>query len=460
MATLIPPNNSCRSSMTAGERRLANRLIHKLESNTLLWYDVPIGRKQLHPDFIVLHPERGLLILEVKDWNLETVRKVTRTSVTICTENGIKEVDNPLEQARKYAHAVCKILERDAALVNSLVHPHRGKLSFPYSYGVVLSNISRKTFNEHSFGEVFNPNQVICKDEMTGQMDAKSFQEHLWGCFPFLFGNTLTDEQIKRIRWHLFPEIRIPFGEQLPLFPPETESEPDAAIPIQVESELLRLMDLQQEILARNFGEGHRVIHGVAGSGKTLILAYRCQYLAQQQPKPILVLCFNVALAEWLRRMIQDKELTAPVTIQHFHGWCASQLRNHKVIMPNRNKYKGEDYVQALVNCFIQAVDRGQIPKAQYGAVLIDEALDFEPEWLKLCTQMVDPETDSLVIAYDDAQKLYGENKGRKFSFSSVGIKARGRTSILKVNYRNTTEVLTLAYESAREVMHSSVVQD
>jgi superfamily I DNA and RNA helicase len=53
-------------------------------------------------------------------------------------------------------------------------------------------------------------------------------------------------------------------------------------------------MDLQQEILARNFGEGHRVIHGVAGSGKTLILAYRCQYLAQQQPKPILVLCFNV----------------------------------------------------------------------------------------------------------------------------------------------------------------------
>ena len=40
-------------------------------------------------------------------------------------------------------------------------------------------------------------------------------------------------------------------------------------------------MDLQQEQLARSMGEGHRVIHGVAGSGKTMILGYRAQYLAQ-----------------------------------------------------------------------------------------------------------------------------------------------------------------------------------
>ena len=41
-----------------------------------------------------------------------------------------------------------------------------------------------------------------------------------------------------------------------------------------------RVMDLQQEQLARSMGEGHRVIHGVAGSGKTMILGYRAQYLA------------------------------------------------------------------------------------------------------------------------------------------------------------------------------------
>ena len=39
-------------------------------------------------------------------------------------------------------------------------------------------------------------------------------------------------------------------------------------------------MDLQQEQLARSLGDGHRVIHGVAGSGKTLILGYRAEQLA------------------------------------------------------------------------------------------------------------------------------------------------------------------------------------
>jgi len=34
--------------------------------------------------------------------------------------------------------------------------------------------------------------------------------------------------------------------------------------------DFVRVMDLQQEQLARSLGEGHRVIHGVASSGKTL----------------------------------------------------------------------------------------------------------------------------------------------------------------------------------------------
>jgi prolyl-tRNA editing enzyme YbaK/EbsC (Cys-tRNA(Pro) deacylase) len=49
-------------------------------------------------------------------------------------------------------------------------------------------------------------------------------------------------------------------------------------------------MDLKQEQLARSMGEGHRIIHGVAGSGKTMILGYRINYLAQALQKPILVL--------------------------------------------------------------------------------------------------------------------------------------------------------------------------
>ena len=67
MATLIPALGACVSRMTGGERRLAERLEQKLDAEYLLWYDVPIGLKHLHPDFVVMHPRRGLLILEVHD---------------------------------------------------------------------------------------------------------------------------------------------------------------------------------------------------------------------------------------------------------------------------------------------------------------------------------------------------------------------------------------------------------
>ena len=50
--------------------------------------------------------------------------------------------------------------------------------------------------------------------------------------------------------------------------------------------DIVRAMDLQQEQLARSMGEGHRVIHGVAGSGKTMILGYRARYGAVREIAP------------------------------------------------------------------------------------------------------------------------------------------------------------------------------
>ena len=73
---------------------------------------------------------------------------------------------------------------------------------------------------------------------------------------------------------------------------------------------------------------------------------------------------------------------------------------------------------------------------------MIDEGHDFEQEWLKLVTQMVDPSTDSLLLLYDDAQSIYRKSRRLDFSLSRVGIKAAGRTSILRLNYRNTREIL------------------
>jgi superfamily I DNA/RNA helicase len=115
-----------------------------------------------------------------------------------------------------------------------------------------------------------------------------------------------------------------------------------------------------------------------------------------------------------------------------------------------------ETFFAEMVERVIRAVERGQIPAAQYDAVLIDEGHDFRPEWLKLVVQMVDPRTNSLLVLYDDAQSIYGagpDGKRRKFSFRSVGIQAVGRTTILQVNYRNTDAVLCFARDVARAVL-------
>ena len=452
MATLIPSFNSCSMRMTPGERRLAQRLEDKLEDDYLLWYDVPVGKKQLHPDFIVLHPSRGLFILEVKDWKLDTIQSINPSTVTLLTEDGIKEVKHPLQQARDYALAVNKMLEKDPALVQQ-EGKYQGKLVMPYGYGVVFTNITRKAFNESELTAVFEEHLVICKDEMYENIDAGEFQQRIWDLSAYQFGKTLTSSQIDRIRWHIFPELRI--TAKIELDTAATEETPQLQIP-----DILKIMDLQQEQLARSLGDGHRVIHGVAGSGKTMILAYRCQHLAQLSNKPILVLCFNVSLAAKLRQTIQDKNRVSRIKVRHFHGWCMDLLKKYDIPRPDSREYQGEAYIEELVNRVITAVDAKLIPAGTYGAVMLDEGHDFKPEWLKLIAQMVNPETNSLLILYDDAQNLYGEQRTKKFSFKSVGIQAQGRTTIFKLNYRNTEQVLGVAYEFAKEVMTPTTGDD
>lgn len=76
--------------MTSGERRLAERLEQKLDDDYLLWYDVPIGPRHLHPDFVVMHPRRGVLILEVKDWSLKTIQRADKQSWQLFIDGRLK----------------------------------------------------------------------------------------------------------------------------------------------------------------------------------------------------------------------------------------------------------------------------------------------------------------------------------------------------------------------------------
>ena len=86
-----------------------------------------------------------------------------------------------MEQARQYAHRIKQLLESDPALVGEPGSSYEGKLIFPWGYGVVLANISRKAFAGTDLGNVIPPERVICQDEMVESVDAEAFQQRLRG---------------------------------------------------------------------------------------------------------------------------------------------------------------------------------------------------------------------------------------------------------------------------------------
>ena len=446
MATLIPALSSCVSRMTSGERRTAERLEQKLDDDYLLWYDVAVGPKHQHPDFVVMHPRRGILILEVKDFRLTTLLQANKQTWDIHTELGPKTIANPLEQARQYAHQVVRALERDPHLVTQAGR-HKGQLAFPWSYGVVLPNITRANFEKAELGQAIEAHRVICQDEMTEAVEPEALQSRLWDMFPYMMGGVMSLPQMDRVRWIMFPEVRVSAPGTPDLFDDADES-------VELPS-IMRVMDLQQEQLARSLGDGHRVIHGVAGSGKTMLLGYRAEHLAKAHTaasKPILILCYNEPLARQLARVMAAKGIADRVHAVHFHKWCRDQLVAYGQSLPAANQpvtNKMADMVQRVIT----GVDRRQIPSGQYQAVLIDEGHDFAPEWLRLVVQMVAPATNSLLVLYDDAQSIYERTQKKNFSFKSLGIQAQGRTTILKINYRNTRQILQTASLVAADLL-------
>ena len=441
MAILIPSLGFAHFD-TRGELRLAERLKDFLEENAVVWHNLPVGPRSRHPDFIIAHPASGLLVLEVKDWRLESIVAADKTKVELLTSRGIVRESNPLEQARKYTLEVVRTLERDGQLLFPAGHRFMGKSIVPFGFGAVFTNITRRQFDQTDLKEVFAEHLCVFKDEMTEGANPEEFRSRLWRMVYPRLGELLSMPQFDRLRALLFPEIRI---RQIAL-PLDEPIAPDPS------DRTLAVMDMHQEQIARSLGEGHRIIRGVAGSGKTLILAFRAEYLARGATRPVLILCYANGIAGRLEDAMQARGVEHRVQVLTFHGWCYRMLRTYGIPAPSERDYP--DYAERLaasVSEVVKAVDQGHIPMEQYDAVLIDEAHDFEPQWLALAARMVNPRTKALMVVYDDIQAIY---KGRERPvWKQLGIEATGRTTVLKVNYRNTAQIVAFARRFASDVI-------
>lgn len=447
MALIIPSISSCSEKITAGEKRLARLLERGLGDECVCWYDIPMGEKQLYPDFVVLAPDKGMLFIEVKDWYISKIKSANKTHIQYETKEGIRPLDNPYEQARNYTHNIINSLAKDPQLCQQN-EKYSGKFILPYGFGAYLSNITRaqlnKAFSAAELAEILPADRVICKDEITEFMDQQAISSRLYAFIKHPFAHRVTQDQIDRIRWHLYPDMRINKAAV-------SSSENSASIKT---PNIISILDTQQELLARSMGAGHRVIHGVAGSGKTLILLHRCLALAnsEEHQKPILVTCYNIMLANRLKALIEQHTFRLPVEVVHFHSWCRKQLHASGI------EYASSGNVfDNMEKALAGHVDNGTIKTGQYSAVLIDEGHDFKAEWLTVLARMVDEKESALLFLYDDAQSIYQKKKALDFTLASVGIKAQGRTTILDTNYRNTQQILHLASSIAFNYLNTHI---
>ena len=83
MALMIPESISNLDGVMAGEIRLFDILRAVLPDNYYVWYDAMIKEKR--PDFIVFGPDLGIIILEVKDWEIGSLIEANTEYFTLRT---------------------------------------------------------------------------------------------------------------------------------------------------------------------------------------------------------------------------------------------------------------------------------------------------------------------------------------------------------------------------------------
>ncbi len=84
---------------------------------------------------------------------------------------------------------------------------------------------------------------------------------------------------------------------------------------------------------------------------------------------------------------------------------------------------------------------KGELTLPSYDAILIDEVQFFAPLWLDLIKRALKPGSGHLFLVADPTQGFLG----RKTTWKSMGVDARGRTSQLQRSYRTTQEIMQFA---------------
>ena len=361
---------------SAAERRLYERFRDTLPRDYTVFHSVAWqtrdrrrGAQDGEADFIVAHPTKGLLLIEVKGGRIEYDGVSDQWF-----SNGTRLKKDPFVQARDNMYSLLdKVEDLPAWDLGDLSMGHA--VAFPdcQAPGDLRLDAPRDIILDYDN-----------LDDVHGWVD-RVLAHYRRGSAGFREpGEAVIEALVDLLAPRI--ELRLPLARQ---------AEADAEVVARLSEEQYDLLD--------SFSERRRMaISGCAGSGKTTMAVEQARRLGRQGFR-VLLTCFNRNLAQHLRA---DAGLPQGVDVQHFHGLCYDLARRAGLEKRLQGQWTPQERNQVVLpGLLLDAIDA---LGPQYDAVLVDEGQDFEPDWwLHLQCLLRDTKDGIFYIFYDDNQNLY-----------------------------------------------------
>lgn len=227
-------------------------------------------------------------------------------------------------------------------------------------------------------------------------------------------------------------------------------------------------LDAHQNKAVIETTDGVQRIRGLAGSGKSIVLALKAAYIHARHPGWRICVTFHTrSLKPFFRQLITDAVVSltqrtpnwthlrivnawgAPGDEERdgvYHQFCRAHGVRYYDFMAAKTTFGAAD---AFGRACKLALGDAKSTQDLYEAVLVDEAQDLPPAFLRLCYEIL-TDDKRLVYAYDELQDLgrgsmptleemFGQDVKRSSSLTS-------RDIVLKKCYRNSGPVLVTAH--------------
>lgn len=441
--------DNLRTPLTEGERLVFEFFDRELEDEWEIYLQPHLNG--FRPDFVLLHPERGIAVYEIKDWRdlsrysfrsessgASSLMFATREGRQV--RKGLKE--NPLRRVLQYKDAIWNL--------------HCPRLGKAYGRAAITAGVLLPFAPEEEVRALFDQ-----ATEITAAPRAYPHLHPICGQDAF----TATTDSSRRLRAlkRVFPrhdhsslEMNADLAADLRHWLVE---------PVVSEEQRLRLRpnSRQNTLITTRTRSGFRRIRGPAGSGKSLVLAARAANLARDG-REVLLVSYNITLLNYLLdlavRWTGSGKTRRSITALHFHGWCKRVCRD----LGRESDYEALPWREATSD----SVLRDQLPRlvhsvlakalratprdvTRYDAIMVDEGQDFQPGWWSALRLALRKDGEMLLVV-DKTQDVYGSASSWTDA-SMAGAGFSGPWSELEISERLPEEVARVASEFAREFL-------